>query len=53
MEAKLIDQEGRVRRDNIRIYGIPEEAEGNNISSFLENLLRDSLDFPHDAEIKI
>ncbi len=53
MEAKLIDQEGRARRDDIRIYGIPEESEGNNISRFLENLLRDSLDFPHDAEIKI
>lgn len=53
MEAKLIDQEGRARRDNVRIYGIPEDAEGNNISGFLENLLRNSLDFPQDVEIKI
>ena len=53
MEAKVIDREGRARRDNIRIYGISKEAEGNNISSFLETLLRDPLDFPHDMELKI
>lgn len=53
MEAKLTDQEGRARRDNIRIYGISEDAEGNNMSGFLENLLRDSLDFPRDMELKI
>lgn len=53
MEAKLIDQEGRARRDNIRFYGIPEEAEGNNISAFLENLLKESVDFPPDTELKI
>lgn len=52
-EAKLTDQEARARRDNIRIYSIPEQAEGNNIVSFLEGLLRDSLDFPPDVEIKI
>lgn len=53
MEAKLINQEGRDRRDNIRINGIPEEAEGDNISSFLINLLRDSLDLPLDMELKV
>ena len=53
MEAKLTDQEGRARRDNIRIYGIPEEAEGGDISTFLENLLKESLDFPPDTELKI
>lgn len=53
MEAKLTDQEARARRDNIRIYSIPEQAEGNNIISFLEELLQASLDFPRDAEIKI
>lgn len=52
-EAKLTDQEARARRDNIRIYSIPEQAEGNNIISFLEGLLRESLDFPRDAEMKI
>lgn len=53
MEAKLIDQEGRARRENIRIYGIPEGAEDNNIEGFIDKLLRDCLDFPQDAQIKI
>lgn len=53
MEAKLIDQEGRPRWENIQIYGIPEEVEGNNISNFLEKLQRDSLDLPQDMELKI
>lgn len=45
MEAKLIYQEGRARRDNIQIYGIPKDAEGDNVSSFLENLLKETLGF--------
>lgn len=53
MEAKLIDQEGRARWENIRIYGIPEGAEDNNIEGFIDKLFRDCLDFPQDAQIKI
>lgn len=53
LEARLIDQEGHARRENICVYGIPEEAEDNNIPRFLENLLRESLDFPQDMELKI
>lgn len=51
IEAKLPDPEGRARRDNIRIYGVPDEAEGNNISIFLENSLRKLLDFPQDMNL--
>ncbi|KAI4896998.1 hypothetical protein NFI96_008863 [Prochilodus magdalenae] len=29
LEAGLLDQEGRSRRENIRVYGIPENAEGS------------------------
>lgn len=53
IEAKMLDQEVRARRENIRIYGIPEDAEGNNMTGFLENLLRDSLDFPQETELRI
>lgn len=52
MEAKLIDQEGRPRRDNIRTYGIHKDEEGGNISLILENLLKEPLDFPPDSELK-
>lgn len=44
MEAKLTDQEGRARRDNLRIHGIPEKEEGDNMCAFLEKLLSDTLD---------
>ncbi|KAK7881156.1 hypothetical protein WMY93_029565 [Mugilogobius chulae] len=53
MEAKLTDQEARARRENLRIYGIPEEAEGNNIIAFLEKLLCETLDFTREACVKI
>ncbi len=53
MEAKLTDQEGRARRDNLWIQGIPEKEEGNNICTFLEKLLSDTLDIPGDTEVKI
>lgn len=53
MEAKLTDQEGRARWDNLRINGIPEKEEGDNICAFLEKLLRDVLDFPGDTELRI
>lgn len=44
MEAKITDQEGRARRDNLRIHGIPEKEEGDNMCAFLEKLLSDTLD---------
>lgn len=37
MEAKLMDHEGWAR---LRIHGIPEKEEGNDIWAFLEKLLR-------------
>lgn len=51
LEARLIDQEGRAWRDNLRIYGIPEDKEGTHMVGFLDNLLKKALDFPHDREL--
>lgn len=53
MEAKLIDQEGRARRDNIRIYGIPEGDEGDNMTGFVQNLLKVSLDLSPEVNISV
>lgn len=53
LEARLIDQEGRARRDNLRIYGIPEDQEGTDMVGFLVNLLKSALDFPSDQELGI
>lgn len=53
LEAKLLDQEGRARRENLRIYGVPEEKEGNDMLGFLDNLLKDTLGLPRDMELRI
>lgn len=43
IQAKLIDLEACYRRNNIRIYGILEGAEGINMKTFLEELLKSEL----------
>ncbi|CAI5678533.1 unnamed protein product [Oreochromis niloticus] len=45
LEDKLIDLESRTRRENIRIYGVPETAEKHftTMIEFVEKLLRDGL----------
>ena len=53
LEARLIDQEARARRDNLQIYGIPEDKEGTDRAGFLDKLLKTSLDLPHDRDLKI
>lgn len=43
LQTKITDLEGRSRRNNIRIYGIPENAEGSSMPQFVENLIRSEL----------
>lgn len=50
-EAKLADLEDRNRRDNVRILGIPEGAEGSNVSQFISTNLQKW--FPNLAEQQI
>ncbi|KAJ1193556.1 hypothetical protein NDU88_002853 [Pleurodeles waltl] len=47
LRSKLTDMEDRSRRDNIRLYGIPENEEGLDMQSFLSSTLPKltSLDF--------
>lgn len=53
LEERLIDQEGRARRDNLRIYGILEDKEGSDMITFLDNLLKTALGFPADQPLGI
>lgn len=55
LEDKLMDQERRARRNNIRIHGIDEGSECNPTSmiAFVENLLRDKLELPPTDDLKI
>lgn len=55
LEARLTDQEGRARRDNIRIHGVSEGAEENSSSVmfFVEMLLKENLDLPPSTDLRI
>jgi len=52
-QEKLLDQEGRARRENIRLYNVPEGEEGNSMLDFVEKLLREKLDIPATTELHI
>ena len=41
--VKLDDLEGRSRRNNIRITGVPEKAEGRSADLFVEDLIKEGL----------
>lgn len=54
-EAKLAarqdDMENRLRRNNIRLYGIPEDAEGKEMIPFIINFFKSSLKLRDDMNI--
>lgn len=39
LQAKVTDLEGRSWRNNIRIYGVPENTEGTSMNCFIEDLI--------------
>ncbi|KAJ8375565.1 hypothetical protein SKAU_G00061450 [Synaphobranchus kaupii] len=43
LQDKLTDLEGRSRRNNIRIYGVPESAEGTSMHHYVEDLIKTEL----------
>lgn len=55
LQDKLTDQEGRARRENIRIHGVTEGSESNSTSvmTFVENLLKENLELPRTDDLKI
>lgn len=42
-QTKLTDLDARSRRNNIRLYGIPDEAVGDNIQEFVESFIKTEL----------
>lgn len=55
-EAKLVakceDLESRTRRNNIRIHGIPEGSEKNDMITFVTDFIHSSLQIPEDTDIR-
>ncbi|KAL6481133.1 hypothetical protein MHYP_G00092130 [Metynnis hypsauchen] len=52
LAAKCDDLESRLRRNNIRIHGIPEGSEKKDVIGFISNFLCSTLRIP-DSEIRI
>lgn len=53
MNDKLVDLESRSRRNNLRIYGVPEGKEGRSVSEFVTDLLNKQLKLPDGSELQI
>ncbi|RVE72625.1 hypothetical protein OJAV_G00039410 [Oryzias javanicus] len=55
LEERLVDQEGRSRRENIRLHGVKEGAEDNaeSVAAFVSTLLREKLDLPSTFTVNI
>ncbi|KAK7888712.1 hypothetical protein WMY93_024272 [Mugilogobius chulae] len=49
---KCEDLENRHRRNNIRIYSVPEKTEGSDMIDFVTNLLRDKLEVTAELQIE-
>ncbi|KAI4810818.1 hypothetical protein KUCAC02_013747 [Chaenocephalus aceratus] len=52
IQAKLTDLESRARRNNMRIYGIPEDIEGDSVQPFIENFIKTELSLT-DTELGV
>lgn len=54
-QLKLADQEGRARRENVRIYGVPEGVEDGprTMISFVDKLLKENLGIPDSKDLQI
>ena len=53
LEDKLNDIESRARRNNLRIHGVPEDAERGSVMEFVEEMLRAELKLNDDVDLQI
>lgn len=53
LQEKVTDLESRSRRNNIRLYGIPEGSEGDSMTTFVEKLLTSELTLPDGMNLLI
>lgn len=53
MKDKMTDLESRSRRNNLRIYGVPEDKEGKSVTDFVNELLSEQLELPPGMDLQI
>uniref|UniRef100_A0A3B5QUP4 L1 transposable element RRM domain-containing protein n=1 Tax=Xiphophorus maculatus TaxID=8083 RepID=A0A3B5QUP4_XIPMA len=52
-QLKVLDLESRSRRNNVRVFGVPEGKEGNSTTQYIETFLRSQLQLPEDLDLNI
>lgn len=52
LEEKCEGLESRSRRNNLRIYSVPEKIEGSNMVEFIEKLIREQLNIREEIHIE-
>lgn len=52
MMEKLTDLESWSRRNNLHIFGVPEDAEKGSVTQFVEELIQKELDINTDYQIQ-
>lgn len=53
LTGRCEDSQNRLHRNNLRIYQVPEDCEGENTAEFVMGLLTTALQLPQDIDIKI
>ncbi|KAK7945492.1 hypothetical protein WMY93_001220 [Mugilogobius chulae] len=53
LQSKITDLEGRSRRNNMRIFGIKEGAEGSSMLLFVNNFLKTELALGEEIDLQI
>ena len=53
LQEKVTDLEGRSRRNNIRVRGVPEGTEKDSVPEFIEKLIHGKLKFGEDPDLQI
>lgn len=53
LQLKLTDLESRSRRNNLRIFGVPEGEEDNSVPQFVDKFIKSELSIPVGEDLKI
>lgn len=53
MQDKLTDLEASSQRNNVRIFGLPEDIEGSSSTDYLDQLITKELDLPEGTDLQI
>ena len=53
LQEKVTDLEGRSRRNNSRVWGVPEGAKKDSVPEFIERMIREELKHGEGASLQI